>query len=95
MSVGGQMTLLPGHVHTNRCCTSAPLTFSATRSAWIDQWSQVLTSYQDEVWGELDSLVREARDEVRKLGEVEQSAPAPEPKALIRLRAILGHLRGT
>ena len=64
------------------------------RQIWIEQWSRVLTGYQDEVWGDLESLVQEARAEVEKLEEVSGDAPTAEPKALLRLRAILGHLRG-
>ncbi|KAH6854385.1 hypothetical protein B0I37DRAFT_28861 [Chaetomium sp. MPI-CAGE-AT-0009] len=62
--------------------------------AWIDQWSRVLTSYQDEVWGDLSSLVEEARSEVRQIEEAKPGERPPEPTALLRLRAILGHLRG-
>jgi hypothetical protein len=61
---------------------------------WIDQWSDILTSYQDEVWGDLGSLVQEARAEVESLAKIEPSEPPPQPKALLRLRNILGHLRG-
>ncbi|KAK4117044.1 hypothetical protein N656DRAFT_764351 [Canariomyces notabilis] len=61
---------------------------------WIEQWSRVLTSYQDEVWGDLGALVEEARAEVRQLEEVKPGEKPPEPTALLRLRAIVGHLRG-
>ncbi|KAL2199721.1 hypothetical protein P885DRAFT_29151 [Corynascus similis CBS 632.67] len=61
---------------------------------WISQWSRVLTSYQDEVWGDLAALVDEARTEVRRMEEVKPGEKPPEPTALLRLRAILGHLRG-
>ncbi len=61
---------------------------------WIDQWSRVLTSYQDEVWGDLGALVDEARTEVRRIEEAAPGDKPPEPTALLRLRAILGHLRG-
>ncbi|KAM7192007.1 hypothetical protein V8F33_008585 [Rhypophila sp. PSN 637] len=37
--------------------------------AWIGQWSRVLTEYQDEVWGDLGSLVEEARAEIKQLEE--------------------------
>ena len=60
---------------------------------WIGQWSRVLTSYQDEVWGDLGALVDEARAEVRQIEEVKPGEAPPQPKALLRLRAILGHLR--
>jgi hypothetical protein len=61
---------------------------------WVDQWSRVLTSYQDEVWGDLGGLVEEARSEVKRIEEAQPGEKPPEPTALLRLRAILGHLRG-
>ncbi|KAK4224604.1 hypothetical protein QBC38DRAFT_14486 [Podospora fimiseda] len=61
---------------------------------WVDQWARVLTDYQDEVWGDLGALVNEARAEVKKLEEVKPGDKPTEPTALLRLRAILGHLRG-
>ncbi|KAL2178609.1 uncharacterized protein P884DRAFT_118830 [Thermothelomyces heterothallicus CBS 202.75] len=60
---------------------------------WISQWSRVLTSYQDEVWGDLSALVDEARTEIRRMEEVKPGEKPPVPTALLRLRAILGHLR--
>jgi hypothetical protein len=62
--------------------------------AWIGQWSRVLTSYQDEVWGDLGGLVDEARTEVEQMQRAGPGENSREPKALLRLRAILGHLRG-
>ncbi|KAK4449392.1 hypothetical protein QBC34DRAFT_404805 [Podospora aff. communis PSN243] len=62
--------------------------------AWIGQWSRVLTGYQDEVWGDFGSLIDEARAEVQRLKAVEPNEKPPQPTALLRLRAILGHLRG-
>jgi hypothetical protein len=61
---------------------------------WIGEWSRVLVSYQDEVWGDLGALVDEARVEVQRIAEAEPGEKPPEPTALLRLRAILGHLRG-
>jgi hypothetical protein len=61
---------------------------------WIGQWSRVLTSYQDEVWGDLSALVDEARAEVQRIEDAKPGETPPEPTALLRLRAILGHLRG-
>lgn len=61
---------------------------------WIAQWEDVLTRYHDEVWGDLGSLVKEARREVEQLGKIQPDEPPPETPALRRLRAILGHLRG-
>ena len=62
--------------------------------AWVSQWSRVLTNYQDEVWGDLSALVEEARTEILQLQEAKPGERPPEPKALLRLRAILGHLHG-
>ncbi|KAK3330300.1 hypothetical protein B0H66DRAFT_56202 [Apodospora peruviana] len=63
--------------------------------SWIEQWSRVLTDYQDEVWGDLESLVQQARVEIKQIEESGAKQP-PEAMApaLLRLRAILGHLRG-
>lgn len=61
---------------------------------WINQWSRVLTDYQEEVWGDLSALVEEARSEVQRMEEVKPGERPPEPTALLRLRVILGHLRG-
>ncbi|KAL2157429.1 hypothetical protein VTH06DRAFT_6121 [Thermothelomyces fergusii] len=60
---------------------------------WMSQWSRVLTSYQDEVWGDLSALVDEARTEVKRMEEVKLGEKPPVPTALLRLRAILSHLR--
>ncbi|KAL2154101.1 hypothetical protein VTH82DRAFT_2777 [Thermothelomyces myriococcoides] len=60
---------------------------------WISQWSRVLTSYQDEVWGDLSAIVDEARTEIRRMEEVKPGEKPPVPTALLRLRAILNHLR--
>ena len=60
---------------------------------WLDQWHDVLTRYDDQVWGGLSPLVAQAREEV---GQLKQSEPDQAPaaaKALDRLRQILGHLR--
>lgn len=63
--------------------------------AWLEQWDDVLTSYMDEVWGDFGGLLREARKELQELERVEESREQPpDTKALRRLRAILGHLRG-
>ncbi|KAK4459353.1 hypothetical protein QBC42DRAFT_274644 [Cladorrhinum samala] len=60
---------------------------------WVSQWSRVLTDYQDEVWGDLSALVDEARHEIKKMEDVKPGQKPVEPAALLRLRAILGHLR--
>lgn len=62
---------------------------------WVEQWSRVLTDYQDEVWGDLGHLREEARVEIQRLQEVRPDEKPPQPTSLLRLRAILGHLRGS
>ncbi|OAA65420.1 hypothetical protein SPI_02207 [Niveomyces insectorum RCEF 264] len=78
---------------------------AATR-LWLDQWHNVLTHYDDVVWGGLAPLVAKARAEVDQLRAAAAQAPGeraptnahatPTPstaRALDRLRQILGHLR--
>ncbi|KAH7160108.1 hypothetical protein B0J13DRAFT_519529 [Dactylonectria estremocensis] len=65
------------------------------RNIWLHQWSDVLSSYTDHVWGDLEPLVAEARREVEGLASTEAVPDrAPETKALDRLRQILAHVRG-
>lgn len=62
---------------------------------WMDSWNEVLTSYTDEVWGDLGSLAREAQKEVEEVREQGQQQQGPgDMKALQRLRQILAHVRG-
>ncbi|KAI0839005.1 hypothetical protein F5Y06DRAFT_37336 [Hypoxylon sp. FL0890] len=63
------------------------------RSIWINQWQRVLSSYTDEVWGDLTPLVDEAREELTSLSRSREASPA-KPKALRRLQQILHHVRG-
>ncbi|PHH68434.1 hypothetical protein CDD83_6116 [Cordyceps sp. RAO-2017] len=62
------------------------------QSIWLQQWSEVLSSYTDEVWGDLGPLAAEARR------EIDRTHPAisakNESKALERLSLILAHVRG-
>ncbi|RKU45249.1 hypothetical protein DL546_003328 [Coniochaeta pulveracea] len=63
--------------------------------AWLEQWDDVLTSYMDEVWGDFEGLLKQARVEYEEVQKAEEDQePPPETPALRRLRAILGHLRG-
>jgi hypothetical protein len=59
---------------------------------WLEQWNRVLTGYMDEVWGDLGSLVEEARTEVTRMKDTkdEQTTSAP---ALRQLRSILSRVR--
>ncbi|KAH6670704.1 hypothetical protein B0J14DRAFT_101599 [Halenospora varia] len=60
---------------------------------WREQWEGVLTRYQDEVWGGLLPLVKEARREVADMNNGNMDVDREPPKALRRLGAILNHLR--
>ncbi|KAK7418317.1 hypothetical protein QQZ08_011304 [Neonectria magnoliae] len=64
-------------------------------SIWLQQWGDVLSSYTDQVWGELEPLAAGARREVEQLTSSE-AVPnrSSETKALDRLRQILAHVRG-
>ncbi|KAK8056731.1 hypothetical protein PG993_001958 [Apiospora rasikravindrae] len=65
------------------------------RDLWVDQWQHVLSDYTDEVWGDLGSLVDEARQEVEDASAREPDAAGPpEMPALRRLRQVLHHIRG-
>ncbi|KAF7945464.1 hypothetical protein EAE96_010234 [Botrytis aclada] len=76
----------------------------AKKEEWKSDWEGVLSGYTDEVWGGLLPLVREAREELE--GEEEEGDGRGEGegkekekergnlKALRRLGAVLGHLRG-
>ncbi|KAF7544776.1 hypothetical protein G7Z17_g9683 [Cylindrodendrum hubeiense] len=65
------------------------------RRVWLHQWSDVLSSYTDQVWGDLEPLAAEARREVEELASSEAIPDrTPETKALDRLRQILAHVRG-
>lgn len=61
------------------------------RHEFITQWDDILTSYTDEVWGNLLPLVKEARQEVETIKN--QDDPPEIPKALRRLGQIFNHLR--
>ncbi|KAI6087896.1 hypothetical protein F4821DRAFT_235438 [Hypoxylon rubiginosum] len=63
------------------------------RSLWMDQWRRVLSSYTDEVWGDLSPLVDLARVEVSPSRPGEDASPSGL-KALRRLQQILVHIRG-
>lgn len=59
---------------------------------WLEEWNRVLTSYTDEVWGDLGDLVHEARIEFQQI-RAHQEKPQADPKSLRRLRNILTHVR--
>ncbi|KAI0379704.1 hypothetical protein F5Y04DRAFT_258973 [Hypomontagnella monticulosa] len=64
------------------------------KSIWINQWQRVLSSYTEDVWGELEPLVKVARDELADLSRPDGEASPSHLKALHRLRQILNHIRG-
>ncbi|KAJ3499336.1 hypothetical protein NLG97_g429 [Lecanicillium saksenae] len=66
---------------------------SAAHDMWLQQWHDVLCSYTDEVWGDLGSLVAEAKHEI-ETNNSHTDLRNPESKALDRLRQILAHVRG-
>ncbi|TLD20509.1 hypothetical protein PspLS_08284 [Pyricularia sp. CBS 133598] len=61
-------------------------------SLWVEQWMDVLTRYNNEVWGDLGSLVEQAKEELKQLDEAKPEDGSPVPKAIRRLQQILGHL---
>ncbi|KAK1503186.1 uncharacterized protein CCOS01_17044 [Colletotrichum costaricense] len=66
------------------------------RAMWMESWNDVLTSYTDEVWGDLGSLARQAHQEIEGArGDGTEATTGPdEMQALQRLRQILAHVRG-
>ncbi|KAJ6445527.1 Solute carrier family 25 [Purpureocillium lavendulum] len=68
---------------------------SAVDSIWLQQWSDVLTAYTDEVWGDLGPLAAEAKHEVDRLSSRNaQTQDNGGTMALNRLRQILAHILG-
>ncbi|ROW11449.1 hypothetical protein VMCG_01400 [Cytospora schulzeri] len=61
-------------------------------SLWLEQWNRVLTSYTDEVWGDLGDLVKKAKTEVEQLKEGNNAEPTDTP-AVRQLRSILKRVR--
>jgi hypothetical protein len=76
---------LSGHMGTSDTMQASEI--------WADQWGDVLSRYTDEVWGDLGSLVQEAREEAKKIQSREGEASPAEAKAILRLRQILSHIR--
>lgn len=61
------------------------------REKWVEQWESVLNRYQDEVWGGMAALVKEANEEVK---EIVEGSGGEQSKALARLGLVLGHISG-
>ncbi|KAI1634369.1 hypothetical protein F4809DRAFT_532292 [Biscogniauxia mediterranea] len=65
------------------------------REIWITQWKDVLSSYTDEVWGDLSGLVGRAREELQTLAAPQGQDRPTGLQALRRLQQILAHVRGS
>ncbi|KAG5953361.1 hypothetical protein E4U53_005837 [Claviceps sorghi] len=63
------------------------------RNIWLQQWNEVLTSYTDEVWGDLSPLAKAAKSEVAGTDQ-DKTNNRPSFQALERLRLVLAHVRG-
>lgn len=64
-----------------------------SKMVWVSHWQDVLSNYNDEVWGDLGSLVEEAREELLVLSSSPQQTPISGSGALRRLQQILAHVR--
>ncbi|KAI1369464.1 hypothetical protein F5Y08DRAFT_94826 [Xylaria arbuscula] len=64
------------------------------RNIWFSQWGVVLSSYTDEVWGDLNPLVTAARQELQEASTSPDTVTASGLNAVRRLRQILAHVRG-
>jgi len=91
------LNLIPPSITTAESGTMPP---GERLELWTEQWEDVLNSYQDDVWGDILPLVKEARQEVSDLANKEKTekggeavAISEQPKALRRLGLILGHIR--
>lgn len=62
---------------------------SAARDIWLEQWSDVLSSYNDHVWGDLGPLAARAKDEIQQLSSTSSEEQGQQTKALDRLKQIL------
>lgn len=76
---------LSGHMGT-------PDTMEASE-IWAEQWGDVLSRYTEEVWGDLGALVQEAKQEAGRIKSHEGDVGPSGPKAILRLRQILSHIR--
>ncbi|KAJ8130513.1 hypothetical protein O1611_g3117 [Lasiodiplodia mahajangana] len=64
------------------------------RDIWFSQWDTILSSYTDEVWGDLSPLVMAARQEIHDLSTSPEGTTTSGLNAVRRLRQILAHVRG-
>ncbi|KAG5952412.1 hypothetical protein E4U58_000793 [Claviceps cyperi] len=63
-------------------------------SIWLQQWSDVLLSYTNEVWGDLGSLAKDDAEREIEKSEQDNVASNAGLRALERLRLVLAHVRG-
>lgn len=59
---------------------------------WLEEWNRVLTGYNDEVWGDLGDLVKEARNDVQQ-AKKRQDKQQPDFTAIRRLQTVLTRVR--
>jgi hypothetical protein len=64
------------------------------RNIWFSQWENVLSSYTDEVWGDLSPIVMAAREELQGISTSPEGT-AHGLNAVRRLQQILAHVRGS
>lgn len=69
----------------------AILNDTPVQKEFLADWEDVLTSYTDHVWGDMLSIVKEARSQLQ---EVKSGMNRLDNKAVARLRMILGHVVG-
>ena len=62
---------------------------AATRDQLLNEWSSVLKSYTDDVWGDLLPTIHEVQEEL----EEAKRGGVLNDKALARLRMVLNHVR--
>ncbi|KAI1154806.1 hypothetical protein F4825DRAFT_410625 [Nemania diffusa] len=65
------------------------------RDIWVGQWEAVLSSYTDEVWGDLGPLVMAARQELQSIPTNPEGTTTSSLNAVRRLQQLLAHVRGT
>ncbi|KAF2973107.1 hypothetical protein GQX73_g484 [Xylaria multiplex] len=65
------------------------------RDIWFSQWGNVLSSYTDEVWGDLGPLVIAARQELQSISTKPEGTITNGLNAVRRLQQILAHVRGS
>ncbi|KAI8629291.1 hypothetical protein F5Y19DRAFT_96088 [Xylariaceae sp. FL1651] len=63
------------------------------RRIWACQWQNVLSSYTDEVWGDLSPLVAVARQQLQDLSTSAGETALHKLDAVRRLQQILAHVR--